>query len=133
MTKLFLLLLLPFASACLPLAGTVPPEEIKEPDQAMLLFTDGIDHFDSAQRNEAFARLEQQYPNSSWARRAKIISGLAGSRRVLEKQLKRQQEVIKKQEADRLALIDLKQQNKLLQEQVDVLKSLIVDLELRQP
>lgn len=121
-------------SACLPLSGvrkSAPPAQVDNP--AMQLFVAGIDHFDSSHRSDAFLRLEQQFPNSAWNRRAKILASLAGSLRLLEKQIKRQQALIEGQKNDHLDLIELKQENELLRDQVKVLKSLIVDLELRQP
>lgn len=99
----------------------------------MQLFIDGIDHFDSGHRNKFFLDLEKRFPDSPWNRRAKILASLAGSIRLLEKQIQRQQVLLEAQQGDHLALIELKQENDLLNEQVKVLKALIVDLELRQP
>ncbi len=99
----------------------------------MSLFVEGIDHFESDHRSEAFLRLEQNFPDSVWTRRGRVLANLAGSIRLLEKQIKRQQSVIDEQKKDQLALKSLTQENELLQEQVEVLKSLIIDLELHQP
>ncbi len=121
-------------SACLPLPGQKgngTSASVENP--AMLLFVEGIDRFDSGHRSEAFLQLEQQHPDSSWNRRAKVLASLAGSIRLLEKQIKRQQTLIDGQKNDHLELVELKQENDLLRDQVKILKSLIVDLELRQP
>ncbi len=121
-------------SACLTLPkinGAEAPGPTK--DSAQSLFIKGIDRFEPSQRTEAFLELEQNFSDSAWNRRAKILANLAGSRRLLEKQLRRQQAVISKQQNDKLTLKKLTQENNLLQEQVKVLKSLIIDLELHQP
>ncbi len=121
-------------SACLTLPkidGSKAPELTK--DSAQSLFIEGIDRFEPGHRTEAFLKLEQNFSDSAWNQRAKVLANLAGSRRILEKQIQRQQAVIDKQQNDKLALKKLTQENDLLQEQVKVLKSLIIDLELHQP
>ena len=99
----------------------------------MSLFIEGIDHFEPGHRTEAFLKLEQLFSDSAWNRRAKILANLAGSTRLLEKKIQRQQTVIDSQANDKLALKKLTQENNLLQEKVKVLKSLIIDLEIHQP
>lgn len=126
-----LLLVLP---ACLPVLDRSSRSVQKQPTAPDLqLFMDGIDRFDANRRSDAFLTLEQNYPESPWTRRAKVLASLAGSIRLLEKQIQRQQTLIDAQQIDRDALVDLRQENELLREQVSVLKALIVDLELRQP
>lgn len=127
-------------SACLPLPGQKQEEipapvqaQVQEEDPAMLLFIDGVDHFDSNHRSDAFMQLAQQFADSPWNRRAKVLASLAGSIRLLEKQIERQQALIEGQKSDHLDLIEFKQENDLLREQINILKALIIDLELRQP
>lgn len=125
-------------SACLPLPGQkqekIPAQaQVLEEDPAMLLFIDGVDHFDSNHRSDSFMQLAQQFPDSPWNRRAKVLASLAGSIRLLEKQIERQHALIEGQKRDHLDLIEFKQENNLLREQVNILKALIIDLELRQP
>ncbi len=127
---LILLVLLPL-SGCISTLQEAGKTSHQDPD--LQLFVEGIDHFDAGRRTAAFAELEQRYPNSPWMRRSRILASLAGSVRLLEKQVKRQQTLIEGHQKDRQALADLKHENDLLREQVQVLKALVVDLELRQP
>lgn len=121
-------------SACLTLPETnraKPPQPTEDP--ALSLFIEGIDHFEPGHRTESFLKLEQQFSGSAWNRRARTLANLAGSTRLLEKKIQRQQTVIDAQRNDKLTLKKITQENILLQEQVKILKSLIIDLELHQP
>lgn len=136
MSRLFLAAICPLLllAACLPLSGHWQgnaPNRAEEP--AMRLFVEGIDHFNAEHRSEPFLQLEQNFPDSAWNRRAKTLATLAGSIRLLEKQIKRQQALIEEQQNTQLTLAALTQENEHLQEQVKILKSLIIDLELNQP
>jgi len=99
----------------------------------MSLFIEGIDHFDGARRSKVFLKLEQDFPESDWNRRAKVLASLAGQSRLFEKQINRQHTLIDAQNNELLTLKAKSQENTLLHEQIKVLKALIVDLELHQP
>ena len=130
---LCLLLTLALLSACIPLKEMFPTPTQPAPDPALQLFSAGLDSPDAAERKANFRRLQQRFPNSPWNQRAKRIESLAASIDDLQDRIKRQQEIIKAQKTDRLELNDLRQRNDLLREQVEVLKSMIVDLQLKQP
>lgn len=130
---MIIIILLFTPPACLPLKVQDVKPTPKVEDPAFTLFVEGVDHFDPANRSVAFLQLEKQYPSSPWNRRAKTFASLAGTIRLLEKQVNRQQTLINDRNNDQQTLISLRQENALLNEQVKVLKALIIDLELRQP
>lgn len=125
---------LPLLAACLPMhgMGETTAEKIKI-DPAQTLFVAGLDHFDAGRRTDEFTQLEQRFPASPWTLRSRTLAGLAAKIRMQEKRLKRQKRLLEARQQDQATLKELKQQKELLQEQVKTLKSLIVDLELRQP
>lgn len=116
-------------TACTPLLDRINGaiESVGEQTTPQALFAEGVDQLFSQGEPETLTLLQERFPASPWAQRAKSILSLSQQRNLLRRQLDQKSEQYTS-ETQRL-----REELELSQKRLEALRELTIELELNQP